>query len=350
MSYEYLENRLAQTYIDMLPPFVPDMKAADGAGVVSDTGVVSAAEQERFYNIMKNLYRLAYDEPLLFVAALNEDDAFPNRFHKSSYGKPELLAKMKKFTVAVDGIVKSMFEMGRGKNVLVNKKLKTVLTKLGVDCGCALPEAWVWMSSREGASLTAFAHCLFDRDYPYTSDIYARNLGEAAFRKLETWMLDRGYKRFDIYNVNASDCKLSLTIANPAWSDDPPGGGFEYRIKHTGISARMDFYTATPFVVGLCIPNGMKRYLEAFDSMDGALKDFVAKQTRRCNACRYCVQTDKSGERPLANMTISHDANKHKFCTYFPGVNYNWPAIDDELAGELINMLSFMDRFAGMRP
>jgi uncharacterized protein YcgL (UPF0745 family) len=44
---------------------------------------------------MKNLYQLGFDEPLLFVSSLNEDDVFPNRL-KKSYGKPQLAANMKK--------------------------------------------------------------------------------------------------------------------------------------------------------------------------------------------------------------------------------------------------------------
>ena len=69
MAFESLEQRMAQTYIDMFPAFVPDEK--------SD---ISASEQEKFYTLMKNLYQLAFDEPLLFVASLHEDDAYPYRY------------------------------------------------------------------------------------------------------------------------------------------------------------------------------------------------------------------------------------------------------------------------------
>lgn len=91
MAFTSLEQRMAQTYIDMFPTFVPD-ECAD----------VKVSEQERFYTLIKNLYQLAYDEPLLFVSALHEDDVYPNRFDKSSYGKPNLQVTMKKFTKAIN--------------------------------------------------------------------------------------------------------------------------------------------------------------------------------------------------------------------------------------------------------
>ena len=82
----------------MLPPFIP-----------AENAPVSIREQERFYNLMNNLYRLAFDEPLLFAAALHEDDAYPNRFNKSSYGKPDLLTDMRKFTKTIDVYCKICF-------------------------------------------------------------------------------------------------------------------------------------------------------------------------------------------------------------------------------------------------
>lgn len=335
MTYTSLEQRMAQNYIDMFPPFVPDENAP-----------VSILEQEQFYNLMKSFYQLAFDEPLLFAASLHEDDVYPNRFNKSSYGKPNLLADMKKFTKAVESLLQNMFLLGQSNDIKLNKRQQIILSTLGIEDFTNLPTAWVWMSKRKEANLTSFSYCLFHSDYPYTSDIYARLLGEAAFKKLEEWMLAKGYKRFDIYDVTASDCKLSFTIANPKWSGNPPKGGFEYKIKHTGISARFDSYVKNPPIFGLCIPNGLKPYLMAFDSMDKELQGFVVKHTKKCDGCKYCVQTDKTGSRPMAYIRVEFEDNEYELCTYFPGYNYCWTHIDDNLAKELIKMLSFMDRFA----
>ena len=238
-----------------------------------------------------------------------------------------------------------MFLLGKGTEVKLNKKQATVLWRLGIDDLTLLPATWKWMSTREGASIQAFSHCLFDDNYPYTSDIYSRLLGDSVFKKLEAWMLGNGYKCYDIYNTIASDCDLALTIANPMWTDEPPRGGFEYKIKHTGIAAQFDFFTKNPAAFGLCIPGGMKPYLNAFESMDAELQAFVVKTTKKCDGCKYCVQTDKTGTRSLAHTSVGFEGREYRLCNYFPGYSYTWTSIDDELADMLIKMLSFMDKF-----
>ncbi|WP_312431056.1 hypothetical protein [Lacrimispora sp.] len=332
MSFENLEQRIAQGYIDLLPPFVPD-----------DHGSVSVGEQQRFYILIKKLYQLAFDEPLLFVASLHEDDAYPG-FIKSSYGKPELQVNMRKFSKTIDMLLQNMFLMGQGSQVKWNKRQKAIFSKLGINDFANIPEAWLWLSTRPDSNLTEFSFCLFNKEYPYTSDIYAYLLGEEAFRKLENRMIGQGYRRFDIYNITASDCKLSLNYANPMWSKDRPTGGFEYKIRYTGISARYDSCFQNPVVFGLCIPNGLKTYLKAFDSANTHIKNFIIEHTKKCDGCKYCVQTDQTGTRPLAKMKVVHNGEAYHLCPYFPGYGYRWHSINDELAEQLIEMLAFMDK------
>jgi hypothetical protein len=229
MIYTSLEQRMTQTFIDMFPQFVPDEYAP-----------INISEQKNFYVLIKNLYQLAFDAPLLFVASLHEDDAHPNRFNKSSYGKPDLQKNMRKFIKEMDALLQNMYLVAKGSVVKFNKRQQIVLSKLGINDFSKLPKAWIWMSNCPESNVITFSNCFLKNDYLYTLDIYARLLGEQAFRKLENWMIEQGYKRFDIYNVTASDCKLSLTYANPLWSNESPNGGFEYKIRHIGISALYD--------------------------------------------------------------------------------------------------------------
>lgn len=335
MTFTSVEQRMAQTYIDTFPQFVPD-----------ECAPVSIAEQEHLYGFMKSLYQLAFDEPLLFVSVLHEDDAYPNRFNSTSYGKPVLKINMRKFTKAMDLLLQNMFLLGQNSDVNLNKRQKVILHKLGIDDLTNLPAAWAWLAKRPESSFVAFSRCFFDKDYPYIKDIFARSIGNAAYLKLENWMLEQGYKRFDIYDITASDCQISLTYANPKWSKDRPKGGFEYRIKHTGISIRYDPVALQPTVLGLCIPKGLKTFLDAFDSMDNQLKRFIIARTKHCDGCRYCVQTDKTGSRPLAYIPVNYEQKKHSLCPYFPGFSYCWTSIDNELSDQLIEFLSFMDNFA----
>lgn len=329
-----LEQRMARSYLDLFPKFIPEKNSE-----------ISTVEQETFYLLMKKIYDLAYDEPQLFVATLHEDDAYPNRFNKNSYGKPELLINMKKFTKTLDEFINNMFLLGQGVDVKLNKRQKAILARLEVDNENDLPVAWRWMATRSGANLVDFSHCFFQSDYPYLSDIYAELLGETAFRKLEHWMLEQGYQRYTIVDAKLGDCKLSLVYANTAWSKETPTGGFEYKIKHTGIAIRYDTYISKPCVFGLCIPNGLKMFLEHFELMDRQTKDFVLTYTKKCNGCRYCVQTDKTGTRPLAFMQMNDSEQQYRLCPYFPGCNYCFTSIDDTLADQIIGMLGFMDQY-----
>jgi len=336
MTFTSLEQRMAKNYIDMFPPFVPDENAP-----------VSVLEQELFYSLMKSFYQLAFDEPLLFVASLHEDDVFPNRFNKSAYGKPKLLRDMKKFTKTIDDLLQNMFLLGQSNNVKLNKRQQVILSRIGIKDFANLPTAWTFMATRKGADLSAFSHCLFNEDYPYTSDIYARLFGEFAYKKLEDWMLEKGYKRFNIYLSMAIDCKLSLCIVNPKWSKDTPSGGFEYKIKHTGIAALLEPCVVNPQIFGVCIPNDMiKTYIENFNSMSEKLQDFVIKRHTKCWGCNFCIQTDKTGKRPNAYIPTIYKQQTYNLCLRFPGYAYAFNHIDDELAEQLIEMLTFMDNFA----
>lgn len=96
----------------------------------------------------------------------------------------------------------------------------------------------------------------------------------------------------------------------------------------------------------MCIPGGMKLYLEHFEEMPSSVRDFVMSRVKRCDGCRYCVQTDKSGKRPLARIPVQYGGEEHGLCPYYPGYRFWWSDIDEALADNIIGLLDFMDRFA----
>ena len=199
-------------------------------------------------------------------------------------------------------------------------------------------QAWTWMAARPGAALLDFSRCLLREDYSYASDIYARLSGnEAAFRRLEGYLTENGYTRMDNW-----DGTLTLDYYKTHGDKAPTKGGFQYGIKHTGISASYDLLMESPAVFGLCIPR-MKEILTAFDSMATRVQDFVVARTKRYDGCRLCVQTDKTGKRPLANLPVRYGEKELRLCPYFPGYNYCWTALSDALVDDMIAMLRFMD-------
>lgn len=322
-------------YLDQFPAFVP-----------MENAIVSVGEQRAFYELMKSLYQLLRDEPDLFAPVLHEDDAFPSRY-KGEYGKPDLQANVLKGRRAINSLLECMYQMGRGAEVKLNRRQRRILSILGVGDADGLSAAWRWMSTRPDADPVAFAYCLFDKSYVYSLDVYRRLLGAEAFRQLEAWMQLHGYRAFDLYNTAYVDYQLTLTYANPAWDAARPNQGFEYKVRHTGIAAQYDVCVRNPATIGLCIPHGMKFFLERFGAMDQQLRDFVLQHTKTCDGCRYCVQTDKTGKRPLAAVPVSVQSTIHKLCPYFPGWTFSWNHLDPELVSSMTHFMAFMDGFVG---
>lgn len=330
--YHSLEQRVAAAFLDSFPAFVPAPDAP-----------VSVAAQQDFYALIQRLFRLLYEDPLLLAAKLHEDDAFPTRY-KTGYGKPELQKELGKYRGAIHALLFAMYQMGRGVEEKLSRRQKQILSLL--DAGFPqLPPAWVWMATRPGADQTAFAYCLFDRSHCYTAEIYARLLGERPFHRLMDWLQAHGYQARDRYNLQWPDYRLMLSVTNPAWSPEPPGLGYEYKIKHTGIAAQFDCGIREPVSVGLCIPGGMKPWLQRFGAMEPPLQAFVAERTKQCDGCRYCVQTDRQGKRPLACISIAHEGTAMALCPYFPGYRYSWNRLDDETVDQITAFLAFMDRY-----
>jgi len=147
MSVNSLEQRMAQSYIDLFPIFVP-----------CENAPVSVGEQKYFYDLINNLYQLAFNEPLLFVSKLHDDDAYPSRY-KKPYGKPKLITDMKKFIKAIEALLQNMFLLGQSNDVMLNKRQQSILSRLGIEDLTDLPSAWMWMSRKESANLLDFSYC-----------------------------------------------------------------------------------------------------------------------------------------------------------------------------------------------
>jgi len=351
-TYACLEQRMVDTYIETFPDLRP-----------SEAGPAANAQQ-RFYRFMRDLYQQIYDEPTLLFANLHDDDAHTRRFNKRADGKPKLTSWMRAAAKKVDALLMTLFEIGQRGQVSANtlivappvklsRRHRAVLARLGLGVitdaerlvlshanGAELFVTWVWLATRAEASLLGFGRCLFDSGHAYASDIYARLSGDvAAFRRLERYLIDHDYSRMDNW-----DGALSLDYYRTLADNQPPTkGGFQYGIHHMGISASYDVQMDTPPVYGLCIPR-MKEILTAFDTLPARVQHFVAMRTKACDGCRYCVQTDKTGKRPLANIRVAHDGRTLRLCPYYPGYSYCWSQLSDEIVDDMIAMLEAMNR------
>ena len=101
--YKSLEQRMVSAYLAMFPPFTP-----------TASGEISASSQKQFYDFMKSVYQKLFDAPESLFLKISEDDAYPNRFNKASYGKPLLYNLMKKDMQEMDNLLESLFLPGAG--------------------------------------------------------------------------------------------------------------------------------------------------------------------------------------------------------------------------------------------
>jgi len=162
-----------------------------------------------------------------------------------------------------------------------------------------------------------------------------------AFRRLDQWLIGHGYVPQTLLDVVGSDCKLALNYYNPAWDKKAPTGTGP--VRHTGITALYEPKWQHSPVFWLGMPNSQKGCLGQFSFMSEQLQDFIMAHTKECNGCRYCVQVDKSGKRPLACTEVLYNQDKYNLCPLFPGGSYKWQSINNELVDRLIEILTFMD-------
>ena len=84
--------------------------------------------------------------------------------------------------------------------------------------------------------------------------------------------------------------------------------------------------------------------LKNSDKMNEKVKNFIVNTSKKCDNCRYCVQTDKTGKRPLIFASVG----EYKICPLFCGFSYRWKTLNEETVDNIIEILKFIDEiFAG---
>lgn len=351
MEYTSLEQLVIDRYASAMAEF----RAAECAAAEADS-------QRAFHRLAAQIYAALYADPGIMFSSFHKADIYRNRYNMSSENKPELYGLIKRIMAALDGF----FEMLRAlpgaaaaeggilripKAVKLKKSHIKVLEAVGMSCTAdkseyvidmgghvrALP-AWKWLAERADISLFLFERCEFVSAAEYAHDIFRRRLGdEAAFDRLIRYLRENGYE----CSVMRGD-ELTLDYAKDYGKKPSPlKAGWAER-DHSGIECRYYPVIDKAFAVTLRIPRNTE-LLGMFDSMPDMVKEFVVNQNPKCSNCRYCVQTDKSGARPLACIQVEHGSNKYALCPRFPGFHFTWDEIDDEIVGNMIAYLRFIE-------
>lgn len=351
MEYANLEQLVIGRYIATMADF-----RAVGSAEADEVA------QRAFYQFITKIYASLHTDPGILFSSFHEADIYHNRYNMSSENKPELYGLIKRIMTAVDGFFEvlrtlpdsSMIDgnlMKIPKEVKLKKSHIKLLEAVGIVVtvtkseyslclGEYLPmlSAWRWLARRTDISQFLFARCVFTSPEVYAHDIFRVNLGNsAAFDKLIGFLQDNGYEC-----TTMRDGELTLDYAKDYGKKPTPlKTGWAER-DHAGIECKYYPVIDKAFAITLRIPRNTE-LLKMLDSMPVNVKEFVLRQNPKCNNCRYCVQTDKTGKRPLACIPAEHDGKKYALCPRFPGFHFTWDYIDDQLVDEMTAYLEFID-------
>ena len=358
-QFPSLAHRIVNTWRETIPPFepVPALPASETA-------------QRQFHAFLVHLADSLLAHPEWIGMPELPDDGYA--LGEMNNRRPELIAAFLKLRRKLDDFGDLLFRMGlvgtasdsalhipRG-SMSFPAPTRMRLGRFGLACDArkdetvvtcpSYPElfpAWAWLAAeaqrtapgtgKKGVPPLRFTHGLFSDHHPYSRGLFLQLAKEMpAVGGLVAWLdtngyamvLDRDNKQTADWVKHYGDPKEPL---KDAWGERTHGGfSMEYR-----------WTCLQPLCFGLRIPE-FKRLLARFDDMPDTLRDFVVRQTKHCDGCGYCTQTDKTGTRPRAVIPVNHGGT-HALCPLFPGYSYSWQSIDAPLADDLRAFLTFAD-------
>jgi hypothetical protein len=152
------------------------------------------------------------------------------------------------------------------------------------------------------------------------------------------FLIEKKYKRIDGVQTENRMAKVSLNyVKNYGGKDEPLKGGWAER-THGGMEFfYMEIWRNQP-LFALRVPY-FQELLRHAALMSPQVKTFVQHTAKKCNNCRYCVQTDKTGKKPLKFVSVGECS----ICPLFCGFQFRWNTFDDETVDNIIAMLQFID-------
>lgn len=342
IQYPSLEQRIAATYLDTLPMVVPSV----------DPG---KSPQLEAYAFIQGVFKLIFENPSLLFPVLHADDAFNNRFNKSSDKKPELMKQMQKASKEMEAFLKFLFLFGAAESnqepsfLRATKKYARMLSALGLEGAGEAPfsnhaqnsagigSALGWLAQEAVWRPLMNYRCIFSTEVFSLSGNYRKWSGnEEQYDRLVGHLTQHHYHHFKTPD------SLSFELIKGKNHSLPQKGGFEYKVNHIGVSMNYSPLVKEPAAYSLCIPS-MARLLGFFDEMDEGLQRFIVTLTKKCDSCRYCVQTDKTGTRPLAHITVIYQGSPIALCPYFPGYTYTFTHLNELIVDHMLKLLGFME-------
>lgn len=146
---------------------------------------------------------------------------------------------------------------------------------------------------------------------------------------------ERGYKRADCFEGQ----KIGLDYTRLAGKKDEPLKWAWAERVHAGISLTYEELRLAPAFLWVRMPM-YPDVLHSADKLPERARRFLFDHTKNCDGCRYCVQTDKTGQRPLAAIPL----DGRRKCPRFPGFTMNWRALDSALKEDILFVLDALEQ------
>lgn len=176
-----------------------------------------------------------------------------------------------------------------------------------------------------------FSRCVYEPESDWLVRAFDSAMGaNGELLRLCGELEKRGYKRVDCKDGK----RMSLDYIKQYGTKEEPLKMSWADRTHYGIEITYEDLKLEPCFIWLRMA-AFKSVLARCDSFPEKVSDFIANHTKTCDGCRYCVQTDKTGQRPLAAVKVG----KAKKCPYYPSFSMNWRELTSELADDFIAVL-----------
>jgi hypothetical protein len=350
-TFKNLAQRSVSYYLATYPPFFPVQSSE-----------ATDEEQKNAYLFIKGIYERIYNDPTLIGFKILPDDSFNDwEFHKT---KPQLVTKIRDGIKKIDQFLALIFNICTYNQIDQNtfsvsktdNPIKTAAIKQlakfdiqvkttdneylfsfpiktgGLKLLANISKQSASMDNEVQQAYTLFSRGVFDVSSPWTLEIFKNMFNDQeSYGKLMDFLIKNNYLRNDFReNINLNFVKNYGNVdekLKAAWAERTHGGieiiYEETRKNQPLISLRIPYYL---------------EILKNADKMSEGLKSFVVNTSKKCDNCRYCVQTDKTGKRPLAFITVE----EFNICPLFCGFQYRWKTINPVLADNMIEMLQFI--------
>lgn len=350
MEYGSLEQLVAARYLEIMA--APSEVNACYAGL---------------YSIIRRVYEALVKDPGLMFKSLHPEDIYRNRFNMSSENKPELYGLMKRIFGAIEAFFVSFREVlkiaeqaGDVLRVPNSLKLKKSHIKLleaaGITCTVGKAEyvltsemfisagnAWKQLADDKKISDFMFARGAFGIPEDYVHDVFRRGLGCGdAFDRLIAYLRKNDFQM----GIMRGDELVLDYSRDYGKKPSPLKTGWAER-DHSGIECKYYPLIEKACAITLRIP-GITKLLNSFGDMPENVKAFVVSRNKKCDACGYCIQTDKAGKRPFACIPAEYDDKVYQLCPRFPGFQFTWDCLDDKTVDNMIAYLEFIDKTLGI--